>query len=192
MFSAPATPAPSLFQPAGTLFGQPNAGQPSLFNAASPLQPPPSLFNPSAPNNQNPTPSLFGQPTAQPNFAQVLSAAVTNSFGQTPNTPMNNAFTQLASPLFTQQQQQQPGMDQAMQLLIPQLLVNYALTQSQQQQADPNNSNQFGNPVMDMLNKLVTAMNVDKNNQQTNNVNSLLTPTPFDELLKEEYNNKWS
>lgn len=105
---------------------------------------------------------------------------------------MNNAFTQLASPLFTQQQQQQPGMDQAMQLLIPQLLVNYALTQSQQQQADPNNSNQFGNPVMDMLNKLVTAMNVDKNNQQTNNVNSLLTPTPFDELLKEEYNNKWS
>jgi hypothetical protein len=114
---------------------------------------------------------------------------VTNSFGQTPNNnPMNNAFSQLASPLFPQQ----PGMDQAMQLLIPQLLVNYAL--QQQQQADPNNPNQIGNPVVDVLNRLVTAMSVDKNNQQynSNNTGSLLNPTPFDELLKEENNNKWN
>ena len=161
----------SLFQPAGGL-GQ-GPCQPGLFGQTG-LQPPPSLF--STPAQQT---SLF-QPQAQPNISQALGNALTGF--PNPNALAPNPYNQM-------QPQAQPQMDQAMQLLLPQLLVNYALNQPQNNNGDPN-----FNPTLDALNKLVSAMNLNRNNTagaQTNN-NNILKSTPFDEYLKEESESKWN
>ncbi len=170
----------SLFgQPAqqGSLFGtgpSPQPMAPSLFGPTAPLQAPPSLFNPAMPSPVQmagtSAPSLFS-PAQPPSFGPPSSG-----FAQPP--PNYSPFAQMMAPLFQQPPQQ---MDPSMQLLLPQLLLSYALAQPQNQQASPSDPN--SNPTLDLITKLVTNMNLSKANESSNlskNINSLLNPTPFD------------
>lgn len=186
----------------GTLFGQTNnqSNPGGLFNSSAPLQAPPSFFNQPAQGqmSQPQSNSLFGAPTTgnslfgqgqttsqTSNFAQALGTAVGSSAsGFTPNLlssnsqPITNAgqnpslLGQLASPLY----QNPPGqVDQATQLLLPHLLMNYIISQPQQSL-----NSATGNRALDALNNLVMSMNQNKSNQIQNSSNNLLNPTPFD------------
>lgn len=159
---------PSLFgqsQPQGTtsLFGQPQTvGTPSLFNTSAPLQAPPSLFNPSAPTAPAGQ-SFFGQPTPG---MQPFPSQAPSPYGVSPN-PFNAPFLQ------PQQ------MDPNMQLMLPQLLLGYALAQSQNQGLQGQGTD---NPTLDLINKLVTNLSLSKQPDAgaSKNISTLLNPTPFD------------
>jgi len=181
---------PSLFgasQPAqSSLFGaQPQPSTPFFggTQTSSPLQAPPSLFTTagSAPTQSNP--SLFGAtPQMTPGTPQYGQ-----QYGQqsTPSNLMNTGnFAQMAAPLFQAPQQQ---MDPSMQLLLPQLLINALATQHQ-------NQNQTGtaqpNPTLDLVNKMISNLAVTKAAEHNNLFGSasqtnFLSPTPFDDFLKE-------
>ena len=120
------------------------------------------------------TPSLFGP--AQP-------AAVNPAQGGFFNQPLAT-FSQLANPLFQSGQQQ--VLDSNMQLLLPQLLLSYALSQPQQAGSDSTTS-----PTMDLLGKLTTLVNQLTLNQSQNAAIAQAAPsTPFDEFMKEAKNDR--
>lgn len=164
-FGAGQTAPTSLFgQQTTSIFGaNPNQGPVCFFQQpqANPAQNTPF-------NNAGQTPSLFtAQPQAQPSF-----------FTQP---QQQNAMAQLSSPLFQSQQMQ--SLDPSLQILLPQLLLSYAMNQptSAPSNFDPNN-----NPTMDLLSKLTTLvqqMNSTQGNQSSPaNANA---STPFDDFMKE-------
>jgi nuclear pore complex protein Nup98-Nup96 len=151
-------------------------GGTSLFNPSTPLQAPPSLY----PTGLGAGPTQFSQ-TPQMQQMQPFAAPMPNPYN-------NGQFAQMISPLFQQQQQQ---MDPNLQLLLPQLLLGYALNQNQNPQS--NDPSAQGNSTLDMINRLITNMSMPKTTEaNAKNINTLLNPTPFDEFLKEESNSKWS
>lgn len=162
-------------QPATSLFGQPAQQQatPSLFGAQPAST---SLFGQTAPTvgtALGQTPSLFGQPQTTPAPAQ------TGFFNQPAS-----AFSQLANPLF---QGQQP-IDPNLQMLLPQLLLSYALAQPQQTGSD-----QASNPTMDLLGKLTTLVSqltINQNQQNQTVSTPAAASTPFDEFMKEARNDR--
>ena len=170
--------------------GQPQTSAPSLFGGAqqsTPLQAPPSLFTTPGSGPAQSNPSMFG--------ASPQMTPGTSQFGQpgalAPNllsTPGN--FAQMAAPLFQMPQQQ---MDPSMQLLLPQLLLSALVNQQQGQ----NQSGAQSNPTLDLVSKMIANLAVNKPAEQNSlfgaaGSSNFLSPTPFDDFLKEEANNKWS
>jgi nuclear pore complex protein Nup98-Nup96 len=189
-------------QAGGSLFGASQPGQnqgsaPSLFggSATTPLQAPPSLY---------PTAGGTAQPQAGPSPFMPqgpIGYPPSGTPGFAPN-PMNipSTFSQLAAPMFQPNQQLQP-MDPAMQLLLPQLLLNAALMQSQGQRLQGQSPGQpatQANPTMDLITNLISNLTVRPNDQQ-NSISSfantpMTAPTPFDDFLRDDaYSNssKW-
>jgi hypothetical protein len=187
--AAPAQPAQtSLFgQPAQqttSLFGQQPAQQTTSLFGQTAQQPSTSLFGAT-------TPSLFGaQPASTSLFGQTTPATTPigqspSPFGATQQTPTAqpsffnqppSTFSQLSNPLFQGQQ-----MDPNLQMLLPQLLLNYALTQPQVANADS-----ATNPTVDLLSKLTTLVNqLTVNQNQSQNNASATASTPFDDFMRE-------
>jgi hypothetical protein len=180
-------------QPATSLFGQqPQQQQTSLFGQTTQ---PTSLFG--QPQQQQSTLQFGGQPATTSLFGQPQAVAPTQFGAQNPSlfTPQPVApaqtgffnqppatFAQLSNPLF----QAPAGLDPTLQLLLPQLLLSYAINQPLAQQGqgstDPNT-----NPAFDLLNKLtvlVNQLNPNQNQNQSSTTSAAAT-TPFDELMKE-------
>lgn len=94
----------------------------------------------------------------------------------------------MMAPLFQNPQQQ---LDPTVQLLLPQLLLATALQGQNQGQAQTGAAQP--NPTLDLISKLLTNLNVNNNNKPadqgslfgTTSHSHLLTPTPFDEFIKE-------
>lgn len=112
-------------QAAANIFGNQPQASPAQQN---------SLFN----NAEQPQSLFAAQPQVQPSF-----------FTQ----PQQVATAQLSSPLFQTPQMQ--ALDPNLQILLPQLLLSYAMNQptSALSNFDPNN-----NPTMDLLSKLTTLV----------------------------------
>ena len=117
-------------------------------------------------NNAGQTQSLFtAQPQAQPSF-----------FTQP---QQQNAMAQLSSPLFQTPQMQ--TLDPSLQILLPQLLLSYAMNQPT---SAPSNLDPSNNPTMDLLSKLTTLVQ-QMNPTQANQASPACASTPFDDFMKE-------
>lgn len=180
-----------------SLFGINQPAQPQNFGAqTAPTslfggQPTTSLFQTNQNQQQQGANTFFGnQPQANPaqqttpfnNAGQTQSLFTTQpqaqpSFFTQPQ--QQNAMAQLSSPLFQTPQMQ--TMDPSLQILLPQLLLSYAMNQPT---SAPSNFDPSNNPTMDILSKLTTLVQ-QMNPTQNQQASPAYASTPFDDFMKE-------